>query len=321
MPMTRRTAILGGVGVAGSILLATKTRAFESPASAQSVTVSDDTVVLPVFAIPNPISPATWTEITTALGSVLGFRGYNGPNDYPSGVPTAFPGRKAGPIPAGVTSIVLSFKPNVADLLAGSLDSAIVAWLQMFPTDVTIYLTAWHEGEASAGQTPANLIAMHEHMLALVGANAPANVSYAQIVESWTQNSGSRYYPAQYSGATPGIAQWLCPGLAMYGIDVYPPTVDDTWATTAPQAIAAVQEVAGSEAVIAITEANFGANFVAPSAQIQQFFNDGWAWASTQEPTCPVFSAYYGNSPNTWPPDSGVVAVLSAVNAAAQGGA
>jgi hypothetical protein len=320
MPITRRTAILGSIGAAGGVLLAAKIQALRLPASAQNVMVSYDTPVFPVFAIPNPIAPATWSEITTALGPVLGFRGYNGPNDYPDGVPTAFPGRKAGPIPAGVTTVVLSFKPDIAELLAGSLDSAIIAWLQMFPTNLAIYLTAWHEGEASAGQTPANLIAMHQYMLALVEANAPANVVYAQIFESWTQNSGSKYYPAQYPGATPGIAQWACPGLAMYGIDMYPPTVDDTWATTAPQAIAAIQAVAGDDAVIAITETNFGANFVAPAAQIQQFFNDGWTWASSQEPPLPVYVAYYGNSPNTWPPAASVISTLNAINVASNEG-
>jgi hypothetical protein len=318
MPITRRAAILGGAGAAGSVLLAAKSRAFRLPAGAPAITVSDDTPVLPVFSVPNPIAPATWSAITTALGPVLGFRGYNGPNDYTDGVPTAFPGRKAGPIPAGITSVVLSFKPNVAALLAGSLDSAIGAWLQMFPTDLAIFLTAWHEGEASAGQTPANLIAMHEHMLWLVGANAPSNVVYSQIVESWTQNTSSRFYPAQYLGAVPGIAQWLCPGLGMYGIDVYPATVSDTWATTAPAAVAAVQSVAGDDAVIGITEANFGASFVAPASQIVQFFNDAWTWATSQAPLCPFFNAYYGNSPCIWPPDSTVISALSAINAASQ---
>lgn len=149
----------------GGLILASKNNPFLSPADAQIATVSEDTPTLPVFSIPNPIAPATWSEITTALGPVAGFRGYNGPNDYPNGVPTAFPGKKAGPVPAGVTSVVLSFKPNIAELLSGSLDTAIIAWLQMFPANLSIFLTAWHEGEASAGQTPANLIAMHQHML------------------------------------------------------------------------------------------------------------------------------------------------------------
>jgi hypothetical protein len=316
MPITRRAAILGSIGAVGGLILAGKNNPFLSPADAQIATVSEDTPTLPVFTIPNPIAPATWSEITTALGPVAGFRGYNGPNDYPNGVPTAFPGKKAGPVPAGVTTVVLSFKPNIADLLSGSLDTAIIAWLQMFPANLSIFLTAWHEGEASAGQTPANLIAMHQHMLGLVSASAPPNVSYTQIVESWTQNPGSKYYPAQYTGATPGIAQWLCPGLSLYGIDVYPATDSDTWATTAPQAIAAIQAVAGADAVIAITESNFGANFVAPAAQIEQFFNDGWAWASSQQPPCPVFGPYYGNSPCTWSPASGVISTLNAINAA-----
>jgi hypothetical protein len=152
-----------------------------------------------------------------------------------------------------------------------------------------------------------------------VQAAAPPNVYYSQIIESWTQNPASRYYPAQYPGATPGIAQWVCPGLAMYGIDVYPATTGDSWASTAPQAIAAVQAAAGPDAVIGITEANFGATFMAPAAQVAQFFSDGWAWAAGQTPACPVFCAYYGLAPDTWPPAPGVVTALSAINAASRG--
>jgi hypothetical protein len=320
MTINRRTAILGGIGTLGAAVLAGKSQLPARAAAAAAGQPAAGAATHPVFTIPNPIAPATWSQINAALGPVAGFRGYNGPNDYPNGVPTVFPGRKAGPVPAGVTTIVLSFKPNITALLAGSLDAAIIGWLQQFPQNLTIFLTAWHEGEASAGQAPAGLIAMHQRMLTLVQAAAPANVRYAQIVESWTQNPASKYYPAQYPGATPGIAQWLCPGLPMYGIDMYPATVSDTWATTAPQAIAAVQAVAGSGAVIGITEANFGANFVAPAAQISQFFTDGWAWASSQVPSCPVFVAYYGNSPDTWPPAAGVITTLNGINAASQSG-
>ena len=318
MATTRRNLIIGGIGAAGAVVLGSSARPAAKAAGLASATVSFDIPALPVFTIPNPIG-ATWTQITKALGPVAGFRGYNGPNDYPDGVPTVFPGRKAGPIPAGVTTVVLSFKPNIAELLAGTLDWPITAWLQTFPANLTIYLTAWHEGEASAGQTPANLIAMHRHMLELVILGAPPNVCYAQIVESWTQNPASRFYPAQYPGAPPGIAQWLCPGLAMYGIDMYPASTGETWASTAPQAVAAIQGAAGPGAVIALTEANFGANFVAPPARISQFFNDAWSWAVSQTPACPVFAPYYGNSPDTWPPAAGVISTLNAINAASVG--
>lgn len=270
---------------------------------------------LPVFGIPDPVPfPAEggWAAMEASLGTLKALRGYNAPSvTGTSGVPASWPGSQVSFISPHVSIPVISFKPAVAAVLAGTLDGALAAWFAKAPPGAMV--SAWHEGERSAATTPASLIALHRRIYAIFKAHAPAGASYGQILETYTNYPGSQFYP---------LAKWVCGAasggvnLDWYGLDAYPATTADTWATTGPPAAAAVRSVVPG-AVIAITEANNSANFTAAAAAVVSFYQDAWAWAKADG--CPVFLPYWGNPSSTWPPPASVISALAAINMASRG--
>lgn len=102
--------------------------------------------------------------------------------------------------PQGVVSWI-TFNPNPAELTAGKLDTKIKSLVKGAPAGSM--LGCYHEVNHFRTITPAQMIAVHEHMLPLVHEANP-NVKYGAVL-----NDGS------------GLAQWVIPGLDYYAIDLY----------------------------------------------------------------------------------------------------
>jgi hypothetical protein len=261
--------------------------------------------VKPWFGIPNPVTNSgatSWASVTAALGPVACERYYFSP---PQNVPAS------SPVPApGVSRMVVSFRPVVADVLSGALDTAMAALFRTVrPGDCW---TAWHEGEAHAG-TPADFIAMLSRTCRIFKANAPASARFGQINMSFTATIGSKYRP---------LSQWIsCPAnggtaLDFVGIDAYPAAQSDTtWATCIAPVITQVTSVL-PEPVWAITEAGDSAKFTDADAGQARFFADGWAWACRNSAL--TFIPYFGNPPCIWPPGPLARAGLASIAAAAR---
>src|SRR5882724_12330226 len=95
-------------------------------------------------------------------------RCYNPPT---ANVPVAFPGSSAKTTIAGGSQIV-SIRPNIPDVLARKLDAQLKAYFASVPAGA--YVTAWHEGEgARFNYTPAQILAMHDHLMDLFNGSAP----------------------------------------------------------------------------------------------------------------------------------------------------
>ena len=121
--------------------------------------------------------------------------------------------------------MIVSFKPAVASVLSGSLDGQLAAlFATVRPGDMW---TAWHEGEAHV-DTPADFIAMLSRMYPIFRANAPASALFGEIHMSYTATTFSSFKP---------LSKWLsCPAnggtlLDFIGIDCYPVSNSDSWAT------------------------------------------------------------------------------------------
>ena len=134
---------------------------------------------------PTPVVPiigcdqtAPWALFQAAFGTANGYRGYN---TATIGVPTSWPG-PAVTMPPGLPASgqIVSFRPNVAQTLAGTLDTAIAAFFATVPAGA--FCTAWHEapfvGNPNPAITPSDLIALHTRLYGLFQANAPAAASY-----------------------------------------------------------------------------------------------------------------------------------------------
>ena len=178
----------------------TDTVTLTDPVTGLSATASasyTDAAPLPVFGIPSPVTNSgatSWSAITAALGTVLAERYYFTPAQN---VPAASP----APL-AGVTKMIVSFRPTVASVLSGSLDGALAAlFATVRPGDMW---TAWHEGEAHV-DTPADFIAMLSHIYPIFKANAPASALFGEIHMSYTATTFSNFKP---------LSKWLsCPAL------------------------------------------------------------------------------------------------------------
>jgi hypothetical protein len=151
---------------------------------------------LPLFGV----NSASWDDINTALGGIKTWRAYNTPGQS---VPGHYPG--TGTVPPNTIPIV-SIKPNIPDLLAGKLDTALANYIKQIPHGS--YFTAWHEGETNDGWTAPQIVACHAYMLSHVKANNAA-VNYCQIFGN---------YFMQHSQGGP---QWVGLGLPFYFMDGY----------------------------------------------------------------------------------------------------
>ncbi len=150
---------------------------------------------LPVFGADSAGNAGPWAAVNSAIGPLYGVRGYNTPA---VGVPAAWPGPDVGTIPGTVppAGTIISIRPDIGQVLSGSLDTALAAFFATVPAGACV--TAWHESEIGgqkAGYSQAQVIAMHTRMYGLFNANAPAAASYGQIVASVSAFSGSYGYP------------------------------------------------------------------------------------------------------------------------------
>lgn len=273
----------------------------------------------PIFGIAGePDGTNTWSSIESALGasSIAGWRGYNPPSAGFHGVPLSWPGGAAGAIPAGVTLPVVSIKPDISMVLAGTLDTQLATWFASVPSGAVV--TLWAEGEASSGQTPANIIAMHKHAYNIFKANAPAGAKYAQIFTTYTGYTGSTHYP---------LNQWVCSTansgvkLDLYGFDWYPNTNTTNAVNSITPAITQFNSVADSGSSIAISETNYttGTGITWTGTQAQ-WFTDTWSWATSNN--CEFYFPYFDNAHSVnWPPSSGALTELTTIYNQSTGGA
>lgn len=274
----------------------------------------------PIFGVN---AEATYQDFCQALGvsSVVGWRGYCTPTQ---GVPSAWPGGGLS-VPSGVTTPIVSIKPNISAVLSGSLDSALAAYFALVPAGAIV--TLWHEGEHSAGVSAATLIAMHAHVYPIFTAHAAAGAKYVQIFETFTAYSGSSHYP---------LSQWVCSAanggtnLDGYFFDWYPDTATDLTATASVSAALTQLLSVTTSPLIGITECNYTTN-VTPGQGITwtgpqgtstpaDWFAQAWAWA--QANNCYCFFPFY-NSTNGVPfpgaDSADVLAELSLINSESGG--
>src|ERR1700691_3107011 len=252
--------------------------------------------VPPLFWIPQRIFDSgntSWISITGDIGTVLCERFYFTPFDnVPAAVPSPEP---------GVTTMVVSIKPNVAEVLTGALDSELIALFeQVRPGDMW---TCWHEGETKV-DTPTDLVAVLTHCYELFKEYAPHSATFGQICASYTASGFSSHGP---------LGQWVCcpfnggAELDWFGIDAYPVNANYTFMETIGPVVTEVEAIMGYTPAWALTECNVVASVgvAYTDAQQLQYFQDAWAWAIDN--TALTFIPYFGNEPDVWPPYPDVV--------------
>ena len=205
------------------------------------------------------------------VGGLAGFRGYDTPAQ---GVPASWPGTGAGPVPSGVTLPVISIKPDISAVLAGSLDAQLAAFAAQVPAGAMV--TCWHEGETAAdGFTTAQILGLHAHCYPIFKAGSPGCL-YGQIVSCYTANPASAHYP---------LGQWMAAGLDFYGLDGYQTTSSDNAASIFGNAASQISGAIGT-VPLAIIECNSPV-----AANRPGWFNDTWSWA--QSNNCLAYFSYW----------------------------
>lgn len=252
--------------------------------SAGSATFSGSFSVKPVLGC----NKGEFATMDAAISPAMrGYRGYMYPQ---SQVPAVWPGPDAGPVPSGVLLPSISVAapyltgttPDVAGVISGKYDAALVAWFKLVPAAALV--TLGHEYEANYqapvyGWTPAQIKAMHEHVYPLFKENAAPGARYGQCFSSWSGYTASSSYP---------LTQWVLPGLDYYAVDGYQdaavPTVAGVFGACATQ-IAAAQP----NPQLAVFEVNS-----AVPATRAEFFTQSWAWAKSEG--CLTFNAFWAAS-------------------------
>jgi len=257
-----------------------------------------DTSVLPACGT-NKGTSGLWSTVSAATGGLAGYRGYNTPAQ---GIPATWPGTGASPLPAAASLFVVSIKPDVNDVLSGSLDAEFAAFASLVPAGAMV--TCWHEGEATSnGYTTAQILGLHAHCYPIFKTAAP-DCLYGQIVTCYTATPASGHYP---------LGQWMAPGLDFYGLDGYQTSGSATAASIFGTAATQIEGAIGS-VPLAITECNSAIQADRPG-----WFNDTWSWAQAND--CLTYFSYW-DAPGTagssyvWvPSDSATISALSAINA------
>jgi hypothetical protein len=196
------------------------------------------------------------------------------------GIPTQFPDDN----PPTFTCVpIVSFQPNVQQLLSGQLDSELETYMKAAKPGA--WLTAYHEANIPANPFIKN------------GGTAEEFVAMQAYLRDLARQANSGLLIGQILGcsATPDQA-WVCPGLDFYGLDGYARlsgdtamTIFDTWIGT----IRAVQP----DAPLAITENNAGQ--VSSADQIL-WFEETFGVALNH---CMLaFLTWWGSSPTAKPP-------------------
>jgi hypothetical protein len=243
-----------------------------------------------------------WPDISAATDGLAGFRGYNTPGQ---GVPAVWPGPGANPIPAAAELPVISIKPDIGELLAGSLDARLSAFAALVPAGAMV--TCWHEGEtAGNGLSAGQVLALHERSRRIFRAASP-RCRYGQIVSCYTATRASGHYP---------LGQWMAPGLDFYGLDGYQAAASHTAASVFGTAASQINRALGP-VQLAVTECNS----VIPASR-PKWFRETWSWARTRG-CLTYFTFWYGAgtaTPYAWlPGDSATISALAAINAASKG--
>ncbi len=243
-----------------------------------------------------------WTAISAATAGLAGFRGYNTPGQ---GVPASWPGPGANPVPAAAELPVISIKPDIGELLAGSLDRRLSAFAALVPAGAMV--TCWHEGEtAGNGLSAGQVLAVHERAGRIFKAASP-HCRYGQIVSCYTATSASGHYP---------LGQWMAPGLDFYGLDGYQAAASHTAESVFGTAASQIRRALGPVR-LAVTECNSVLR-----ARRPDWFRDTWSWARAHG-CLTYFTFWYGAgtaTPYAWlPDDSATISALARINAASKG--
>src|SRR5262249_46501434 len=118
------------------------------------------------------------------------------------GVPTDWPDLQPGLVG------VVSFRPNLAEVPTGTLDTSIVAFLRKAPPGS--WVTIWHEANAPKKNiNPDVYRAATEHVRRLVNVNK-VPVKFVQILEC---------YPVTNLGQD--LTKWIVPKCHAYLLDAY----------------------------------------------------------------------------------------------------
>lgn len=252
------------------------------------------TSVKPIFGTNKE---ATWSVVSTAVGGIRAYRGYDTPT---VGIPTTWPGSSAGPIPSGSLPMI-SIRPDIPSVISGSLDSQLAAFAKLVPAGA--WVTCWSEGEAaSKGYTAAQITGLHNRAYPIFKANSP-NCLYGQMFTTYSATNGR-------------ITPYTAKGLDYYGLDVYPWTTTDTPAANMGATITQIQ-AAGVTGPFAVTETNNTAGSGAATASMARadWFTQGYAYAKSMNML--AFVTYWNPTLSglVWPPDSATITALSVINA------
>jgi hypothetical protein len=244
-----------------------------------------------------------WQAVSAATGGLVGYRGYDTPGQ---GTPASWPGPGASPVPSAASLQLISIKPDMDDVLSGSLDHELRAFARRVPAGDMV--TCWHEGETAANNfTTAQILDLHAHCYPIFKAASP-DCLYGQIATCYTATRASGHYP---------LGQWMAPGLDFYGLDGYQANRTHTAATVFGAAADQVQGALG-KVPLAVTECNSAVRAGRP-----QWFKDTWAWARAN--SCLTYFTYWESagsaSAYAWlPDDTAAIASLSAINSTSRGG-
>lgn len=121
---------------------------------------------------------------------------------FDSGLPPANAWERRAPV-LGSTPVITSFRPPVAEVLAGKHDAALRAFFQSAPTNMPILWTYWHEPEKEilAGKfTTTQFKAAFQRIANIAKGVCRPNLFPTLVLMGWTTNPASKrnwvdYYP------------------------------------------------------------------------------------------------------------------------------
>jgi hypothetical protein len=139
----------------------------------------------------------------TAFGPLTARRSYQTPTDFPSthGVPSSFSACNAhidwdAAAAKSKYVSIYSCKPDIAMLGAGSLDSAVTAFVNSIPSGHRAILAAWHEGDGKVRQgafTKSQWQDAQAEFCAAVKAVGNPDVYTSVILEAYQPGSGTDF--------------------------------------------------------------------------------------------------------------------------------
>ncbi|TYK45147.1 hypothetical protein [Actinomadura decatromicini] len=164
---------------------------------------------------------------------------------YDTALPATFAASVAG-IDVNKRASVWSCKPDLGQLAAGTLDSAIRAFVQSIPDTHVCWLTCWHEpdGKIRKSQfTLAQYLPAFRRFCQVVKSVGKAHVYTTQILEAWSGQQPKA--GSTYSDLWPGAGYVDCYGVDGYsntgsGSTLWKPAVDFATSKGIPWGIAEV---------------------------------------------------------------------------------